>query len=110
MATSKIPMNPLINKINFHHIGYGSISRTNNPLAIAEELIKKTGIEIWYVSLSDNTGYTEYAPADYSVYTIFHMYDTVTIYVINFMSGIIYTNARSRNGNWCGWKKVTMQS
>lgn len=82
-----------------------TVSSTNNPLSYAESMINSTPtIRIHYIGVKNNSGYTTGAPVGYTVYTLKQVSDAITVQAIEYSSGRIYTNGRSKAGSWSGWK------
>lgn len=97
-----------IPNISFVNIG-GNISETNNPLSIAESMINEGKfLRVKYVSVPNNAGLSQYAPISYALYELRQFNDTITIITISYLNANIYTNGRSKEGAWCGWKRYTV--
>ena len=82
---------------------------SNNPLTVAENYLQdnKTVIGIRYVSVMNNNGLVAYAPFSYTLYEIRKSYDACTVFVIDYSTGKIATNGRTKAGSWSGWKVFT---
>ena len=99
----------MINRISFIYITSAELSTTYNPLTIAANILKKSGIDICFVGVNSNNNLTNYTPIGYSVYTVFHIVDTVSILCVSYMDGTIYTNTRTRTDQqFRGWKHFTV--
>lgn len=95
-------------RFTFVEITSGQLSATNNPLSVAENALQTEAKEIIYVSISDNAGFTDYAPLSYTMYEIRHTKDTVTVNVIDYYGGQVKINCKARNAsNWAGWKTIS---
>jgi len=100
-------LNSKMQSISFVNIG--SASATNNPMATADAMLAEgNATRIRYVGVLNNAGFSQYAPASYSMYEIRQLVDSVSINVIQLSTGVIYTNTRSRGSAWYGWKACTM--
>lgn len=97
-------------KVHFTFVDIGSaqMSATNNPLAIADNAVQTGAFEIIYVKVSSNTGFEDSTPLPYTVYEIRHTNDTITVNAINYLSGQVRINCRTRNSGWVGWRTITV--
>ena len=89
-------------------INLGNVTETNNPMSYTKNLLQTNKTEIHYVSIANNANASQYAPCAYCIYQIIHRSDTLTVNTINYITGIIYTNAMTRGGIVRGWKEATM--
>lgn len=73
-------------------------------LARADEMVKESAYRVEYCRISYDTN----TNLSYSLAELRQNGDTISIFVINYQTGLISINARSRGGKWCGWKTATM--
>ena len=91
------------------YVAISNFSQTNNVLTVAEAMLTEGNYNrVRYVGVSDTSSYIQGGPSAYSTYMVTQHLDTITVFTIRYGGGEIYTNGRSRDGSWVGWKKTTM--